>query len=106
MVARAVKRRKRFKKEEDEVSKLEKEIRELKSINRSLLKQLKKLSKGINKNLYEEALEEVIDEPKKDKPKNFCEHCGKGRLNEIDIAGRKFFRCNNEACGWKSKKVK
>lgn len=108
MVARVNKKRKRAKKADDDdyIDRLLKENRELKSINRTLLKQLKKLSKGINKDAYEEALDEVVHEPKKENPKQACEQCGKGRLNEIDIAGRKFLRCNNEMCGWKSKRIK
>ena len=98
---------KKHEKEPDEIERLEKEVRELKAINRSLLKQLKKLSKGIHKQEYEEALENIEHGQKEDVPKRKskdCEECGKGKLSDIRIAGRLFRRC--ELCGWKSGRVK
>jgi len=98
--------RKKAKRQDDEVTRLEKEIRELKSINRSLMKQLKKLSKGIHKGEYEEALEEVHTRgKKKQKEEPDCEECGRsGGISEFEIAGRRFRRCS--ICGWKSGKLK
>lgn len=101
---------KKAKKEEDYTEKLEKEIRELKSINRSLMKQLKKLSKGINREEFEEALEEkVITRGKKkeesDRGEPRCPECSRaGEFREITIAGRRFERC--EHCGYKSRRLK
>ena len=99
--------RKKAKRQDDEVTRLEKEIRELKSINRSLMKQLKKLSKGIHKGEYEEALEEVHTRGKKkeERRERECPECARtGQLREIEIAGRRFERC--EHCGYKSGRIK
>lgn len=95
---------KKSKREDDYVEKLEKEIRELKSINRSLMKQLKKLSKGIHREEYESALEEVHTRGKKKQEEPECPNCGKpGGLKEVNIAGRLFQRCT--LCEWKSGRV-
>lgn len=94
---------KKAKKEQDYVEKLELEIRELKSINRSLMKQLKKLSKGIHKQEYEEALEQIVNEPKEETGRS-CPQCGSKRLKQIEIAGRRFESCN--ICDYKSGKLK
>jgi len=99
--------RKRAKRQDDEVERLQKQIRELKSINRSLMKQLKKLSKGIHKGEYEEALEEVHTREKKkeERRERECPECARaGQLREIEIAGRRFERC--EHCGYKSGRIK
>lgn len=89
-------RAKKHTREEDYVEKLEKEIRELKAINRSLTRQLKKRSRGINKDAYEEALTEVENGTKEKgrKREPDCPACGKGFIKEFDIAGRVFGRCN------------
>ena len=92
---------------EDYTDKLEKEIRELKAINRSLMRQLKKISKGINKEAYDNALEELelSNEKKETKPqRNKCSECGKGTIVEVNIVGRIFHRC--DTCGYKSGKIK
>lgn len=112
------KRAKRREKDEDEdrIEQLEKEVRELKSINRSLLRQLKKLSKGINKQEYEEALD-IIENGSKDEKNNrkgtstgdggsssSCPECSREGLREISIAGRKFLRCS--VCEYKSGRIR
>jgi hypothetical protein len=84
--------RKKHKKQEDEVSKLEKQVRELKAINRSLMKQLKKLSRGIHKDAYDDALDEVF--PVKEEKKNKCPECTRGSIIETNVAGRIFHRCS------------
>jgi len=94
-------------KEEDEVTRLEKEIRELKSINRSLMKQLKKLAKGIHKQEVEEALEKLEDNgPKEKEPDKSreCPNCGRNGLKEIIVAGRLFHRC--DICSYRSGLIK
>lgn len=106
MGVRARKRSKKTDREQDEITRLEKEIRELKALNRSLMKQLKKLAKGIHR---EEALEalEKLEEPtnvQKEEPKNLCEECGRGRLKESIIVGRRFLSCT--VCDWKSGRVR
>lgn len=89
------------KNKDDEVTRLEKEIRELKSLNRSLMKRLKKVDKG-----YKEALEK---EPEFDeapfipaKPKT-CPECSQP-VAIINIAGRKIEKCTH--CTWRTKAVK
>lgn len=103
MVQRANRRGKR---QENEIERLEKEIRELKAINRSLLKQLKKLSKGINKDVYNEALNEVENGTKKEKDDRAgdCPECNRKALKEVVIAGRLFYRCS--ICEYKSGVIK
>lgn len=112
------KRAKRREKDEDEyrIEQLEKEARELKSINRSLLRQLKKLSKGINKQKYEEALNIIENGSEKEKnnrkgtstgdggSSSSCPECSREGLREISIAGRKFLRCS--VCEYKSGRIR
>lgn len=95
--------------DEDEIDKLEKEIRELKSINRSLLRRLRKIDKGFNE--YVKETEYVKEEEEPVRPKNtgtsrrpICGSCGRSELTEIAIAGRFFKRC--DFCGWRSKAEK
>lgn len=76
---------------EDDVFRLEEENRELKALNRSLLKQLKKKSKGIHR---EYSLDPDYKEPKKPIKEEGCTHCGKGILNKLEVAGRVFKICN------------
>lgn len=76
--------------EEDYIEKLEKEIRELKSINRSLMKQLKKQSKGVNRRDYKEYDRDEEDKVKK----NQCFECGKGTIKvSLNIPGREIITC-------------
>lgn len=85
--------------EDDEIEKLQKEIRELKSINRALLKRLKKLDRN-----YEESLDREEETKYKEHVvhKNpACHHCGKGQLIDVDLAGRIFQRC--DTCDFRSK---
>lgn len=111
-------RKKKHDKEQDYVEQLEKEVRELKAINRSLLKQIKKLSKGINRQEYEEALETVENGEKEEKINRRrtsrgdgrssrdgdCPHCGKGWIREVDINGRIFGRCDR--CEHRTKRIR
>lgn len=82
----AKKRTKKYERELDKLEQLEKQVRELKSLNRSLMKQLKKLSKGTQ---FEEDEFEFKDPIKK----QVCEHCGKGTIEIVNIVGREFFKC-------------
>jgi len=94
--------------DEDEISRLEKEIRELKSINRSLLRRLRKIDKGFND--YVKETEYVKEEeisrtkPNSTARRSICGSCGRSELTDITIAGRCFKRC--ETCGWRSKAEK
>lgn len=95
--------------EEDEVEKLEKEIRELKSINRSLLRRLRKIDKGFNEYVKETEYAKEEEEPPTTRnntssKRPTCGSCGRPELTEVTIAGRFFKRC--EVCGWRSKAEK
>ena len=90
-------------KEEDEVEKLEKEIRELKMINRSLLKRLRKVDKGFDEFIKDKS-EERQNEKYEEEKKPDCPNCRKGFTARVNIAGRNFSRC--EVCGWRSKAEK
>lgn len=108
MEVRELKRKRKPKKydEEDEIDRLQKEIRELKATNRSLVKQLKKLTKGFNKEEQERLMDTFVNEEKEapdDRSRqgnSRCSHCGKGFIIETDVAGRIFHSCNT--CDYKS----
>lgn len=91
------------KKQDDEVERLQKEIRELKATNRSMLKRLKKVDREyaeeFEKLKQERAQEEDYNSRPADRPVN-CVHCGKGTIITIDLLGRKFQKCST--CDWKS----
>lgn len=106
-LAQPVRRKfKKHEKEPDEIERLEKEVRELKSINRSLLKQIKKLAKGIHRQEYEDAVGMVENGPEKEERKDSgkrCPECSSPGLREVNIAGRRFSRCS--ICDFKSKRI-
>lgn len=88
----------KFKREQDELERLQEEVRTLKSTNRSLMKRLKKLNKGY----YKLAEEEKLDE--EDIPqvvKKMCWDCTVGELIRIEVGNRYFRRCEN--CGKRTK---
>lgn len=97
-------RKKQKRREEDEVETLQKEVRELKAVNRSLMKRLKKVDRE-----YAEQIEKINQEiavREHDSGGEItrsipCEHCGKGRIEEIDIVGRKFEKCT--VCDYRRK---
>lgn len=84
---------------EDPVEKLEKEVRELKSINRSLMKRIKKLNRGYRKE-REEPKKEI--EEKKPEPVAICPECGKGEVISHEILNRTWEECNSAACSWRT----
>lgn len=86
----------KHKRNDDELSRLEKEIRELKAENRYLLKQLKKLNRGYYKLREEDTIEDVPEIVKK-----MCWDCGFGEYQEIVIYNRRFRQCTN--CGKRGK---
>lgn len=105
-------KRKELNEDEQRIEDLEKEVRELKAINRSLMKQLKKLSKGINRLEFEAALERLENEQEESKvytkrtqesSSMCCPDCGKKDLKITDVAGRKFASCE---CGYRSGRIK
>ena len=90
--------------EEDDVRRLEKELREIKAENRSLMKQLKKLNRGYHK------IREDLDE---DDQTDFevekyvlptCHQCGKGELIQVEVVGRRWKRCTT--CEYRSRAEK
>lgn len=93
--------------DEETIERLEKENRELKQLNRSLLKRLRKISKGINEEEFEEAEAEVkVKRSTKTFAEDDCTNCGKGRLVMIDFGARKQIGCNNPTCNWRGKFLK
>lgn len=88
--------------EEDELRRLEKEVRELKALNRSLMKQLKKLNRGYYKIREDLDDEDEIEVEKYTLP--ICEECGRGELIEITVLNRKFKRCTT--CDYRSRAEK
>src|ERR1700676_3981434 len=84
----------RTRNKEEENERLLEEVRELKALNRSLLRQLKQRSKGIHR---EYDLKPKKEDYKEDKKKNNdpdCSNCGKGQMKDVDLAGRIFKVCN------------
>lgn len=90
------------KKPQDEVEELEQQIRELKSINRALLRRLKKVDRNYKEVFDEKELEDEYRKKAKEEKRveRTCTHCERGELTEIDILGRIFTRCT--VCDWKS----
>lgn len=72
----------------DEIVKLEREIKDLKSLNRSLQRQLK--TRG-RKYKPEQSSEEIIKEEFNDK--NKCQKCGKGERQIIELGPRQLITC-------------
>lgn len=102
MLKKKKRRAKKYEREIDKVSQLEKQVRELKSINRSLMKQLKKLNKS--KHEFEE-LSLLLEEVSEDEFESAkCSNCGKGNLVVTVLAGRQFERC--DTCDFRSRAKK
>ena len=99
------KKRKSRDTDEETIDRLYKEIRELRSLNRSLLKRLKKVDRD-----YQKALDSTEDE---ELPRKFeeavqraiaCPNCSKGLLQVVELMGRQFSRC--DTCDYRSKAKK
>ncbi len=82
------------KRKEEYVERLEAQIRELKSENRSLLKRVRRLSKGYRKFLDQEHDEDVKEAPKaiSDEIKA-CWECTKGVLIKKVVLNRSWREC-------------
>lgn len=91
------------KKPKDEVEVLEQKIRELKSINRNLMKRLKKVDRNF-KEVIDDSVEEDSVAQKEDPNKRTCPHCSRGEIAEISILGRVFLKCT--VCDWRSRATK
>lgn len=88
------------KKDDSEIDRLEQQVRELKSINRSLMKRLKKVDRH-----YKDVINEPAEpEQEKEGTKRTCPNCERGEITEVDLLGRIFERCS--VCDWRSKTKK
>lgn len=79
------------KKDDDEVTRLQKQIRELKSTNRALLKRLKKVDRN-----YEEAVEEdpELEERYVELSDPTCKDCGRGNIVVIELPSGMLRMCD------------
>jgi hypothetical protein len=88
------------KKREDDINdRLERENRELKSLNRQLLRRLKKVDRQFRAS---QELEDETDEPVKQKEYD-CPKCRKADLTELTFGKVTFVVCE-AACGYREKK--
>lgn len=101
---------KRKREENDEIESLQKEVRELKALNRSLIKQIKKLNKGANRI---ESLEELLQDElagkvehgtKEVKRKGNCPECDEGQLEILDLGSKTYQICSH--CAYRKKEKK
>lgn len=91
------------KKPKDEVEELEKQIRDLKSLNRALMRRLKKVDRNYREALNQSEKDLENDQEQKaeeNKIRRACSHCERGELIEVNIVGRIFTRCS--VCDWRS----
>jgi hypothetical protein len=91
------------KKPKNEVEELEKQIRDLKSLNRALMRRLKKVDRNYRETLSqsEKELDNEQDQKIEEaKSRRSCGHCERGELVEVNIVGRIFTRCS--VCDWRS----
>lgn len=98
-------KRKKPKQKEDNEFRLEQENRQLKSLNRSLLRELKKRNKGINRDKIDLIIEtKEWQEPKEveieDLP-NVCPSCKRGILKDIDLGIKTIQTC--DICQYRGK---
>jgi hypothetical protein len=93
-------------KKDDEVTRLQKEIRELKALNRSLLKRLKKVDRNYVEETdpHEEAIEARKSKKQKEELQDKCRRCERGRIISVEVLGREFERC--DTCDYRSKAQK
>jgi hypothetical protein len=85
---------------DDENERLYNENRELKKLNRSLLKQLKKKSKGKHRG-YQVDIHDEKDEEEFIEIKNLCPSCGKSNLREMNLGPKRIKIC--DLCKFRSK---
>lgn len=95
------KKRKQRDSDEEIIEHLQREVRELKSLNRSLLKRLKKVDREYHKAL-EDNDDDYIERAKVKRLDYSCTHCGKGHLiDNKSIPGRVFKACTS--CDYRGK---
>lgn len=94
---------KRYDREDRIAERLKEENRELKQINRSLMKQVKKLSRGYLKFTTAEtkAEEQEAVHEAKETAKKICFSCNEGEYKEIIVMNRRWRQC--QACNKKGK---
>jgi ribosomal protein L37AE/L43A len=90
-------RNKKVDREESYIEQLEKEIRELKSINRSLMRRLKKVDREFRK----KGDEVLNNDPEPMVIPKICPECGKGHLKIVSIGIRVCDKC--DVCGYASR---
>lgn len=87
---------------EDRIEELEAEIEELRSTNKALIRRLRKID---SKFVEDDYLDETEVEKKYEHLKQYiCPYCKKQSMEEVEIAGRTFKRCDN--CGKRTKAEK
>jgi predicted RNase H-like nuclease (RuvC/YqgF family) len=87
---------------EDKIEQLESELEELKTTNNALRRRLRKIDSKFNEDDY---LEDDQIEKKYERLKQYtCPYCKKLTMEEVEIAGRFFKRCDN--CGKRTKAEK
>lgn len=74
------------KKQLSDLERLQQEIKDLKIINRSLMKELKKHNRPKVKYNSDELIQEEYDEKTKT---DGCTHCGKGILREVELGPKR-----------------
>lgn len=81
--------------EEEEIERLQQEIRDLKAINRSLLRRLKKVDRDYHKALEEDQEEPIVIKPSLSFPK--CPQCEEGKLIIVknENISRQWKKCDN-----------
>lgn len=89
----------RSKKQTPEIEQLHQEIKNLKSINRHLERELKKSHqpKGKSKAHQDKLIQEEFDEKDKE---NICQRCQKGRVTKTSLGPRIITSCSNN-CGFR-----
>jgi uncharacterized protein (DUF342 family) len=94
---------KRTEREEKVQERLERENRELKQINRSLMKRVKKLGRGYRKFMLaqDEGEEQDAVEAAKIAAKKMCFSCGIGEYKEVIVMNRRWRQCSE--CGKRGK---
>ena len=87
---------------EDKIEQLEAELRLVKKVNMSLIRRLRKVDGKFNEDEYLE--ESDIKKKYEGQEKYMCSGCKKYSMEEVEVADRRFKRCDN--CGKRTKAEK
>lgn len=87
----------RSKKQLNEAERLEKELKEQRSINRSLKRQLKKTNRDIS-NASDNSTDDEDEVVEQSPSKNKCPKCAKGVITQTDLGVKILEACSN-GCG-------